>query len=576
MNILLWDTRQRDVSKDFAGGFGVGMYRGPGGPRDAIVRWFYRRDHRPAALLFAYLAAVFARLGHRVQYAVDQAPRGADLYVFNPSLITLALERQVIARMLAEQPQARVLVVGTTASILPQEFEGLDVTVVQGEAEQLLWRLDEVLEHPGDKVQLGVIEDLDRLPLPDWSLLGPSQFRIGYDFWRFPTALIQASRGCRFKCNYCPYLVLDNATRFRDPEAIVDEIQHGVRRWGFQSFKFRDPLFGLSRERTFRLIERIARLPRPASGHPIQFSIESRIELLPPEMLRLLKCAGLTSVTFGIETPADPTLQNYRRQTIDKDRQQAFIADCRELGIRTVAGFMIGFPEDTERAIRRVRDYAIALGPTFANFNVVTPYPGTEFFEQMRDRLQEIDYSRFSVYTPMLKYDHLTPERVEWLLAKCFRRYYFRWQYLRENATLLWPVLRRVGLGATTQHATGRHHACRRAETAGRAAHTSRQRTASGRPAPARVCGRAEVGPIASSSVLWETKPRHAKTSQPLGSGGGNATPQFAQLSLSQGTACPQLGHFSKTGQRRWKRYATRPGTPKSSTNTNQTTLEDW
>ena len=136
------------------------------------------------------------------------------------------------------------------------------MTVVQGEAEQLLWRLDEVLDHPGAKVQLGVIEDLDRLPLPDWSPLGPARFRIGYDFWRFPTGLIQASRGCRFKCNYCPYLVLDNATRFRDPEAVVEEIRQGIRRWGFQSFKFRDPLFGLSRERTFRIIEQIGRLPR--------------------------------------------------------------------------------------------------------------------------------------------------------------------------------------------------------------------------------------------------------------------------------------------------------------------------
>ena len=451
MNIVLWDTRQLDVSKDFAGGFGVGMYRGLDGPRDAIVRWFYRRDHRPAALLFAYLAAAFAQLGHRVRHVVDQAPRGADLYVFNPSLITLDLERRVIAQLLTEEPQARVFVVGTVASTLPQEFAGLRATVVQGEAEQLFWRLDEVLERPGAKVQLGVIENLDRLPLPDWSPLDPARFRIGYDFWRFPTGLIQASRGCRFKCNYCPYLVMDNATRFRDPEAVVDEMHHGMRRWGFRSFKFRDPLFGLSRARTSRLMELIARLPPASGGHQLQFSVESRIELLPPEMLRLMKRAGLTSVTVGIETPSDPTLENYRRQPIDRDRQQEFIATCRELGIRTVAGFMIGFPEDTERSIRRVRDYAIALGPTFANFNVVTPYPGTAFFDQMRDRLGEIDYSRFNVYTPILKYDHLTPERIEWLLAKCFRRYYFRWQYLRENAALLWPALRRFGLGARPQ-----------------------------------------------------------------------------------------------------------------------------
>jgi radical SAM superfamily enzyme YgiQ (UPF0313 family) len=451
MNILLWDTRQRDVSKDFAGGFGVGAYRGGrhvrmvDGARDAVVRWFYRRDRRPAALLFAHLAAVFARLGHRVRYVVDRPPRGADLYVFNPSLMTLDLERQVIVRLLAEEPRARVLVVGVTASILPQEFAELGVTVVQGEAEQLLWRLDEVLERPGAKVQLGVIEDLDCLPLPDWSPLDPAGFRIGFDFWRFPTGLIQASRGCRFKCNYCPYLVLDNATRFRDPEAVGEEMRQGIRRWGFKSFKFRDPLFGLSRERTLRIIEQIERLPRLSDGERIQFSIESRIELLPPETLRMLQRAGLTSVTIGIETPSDSTLRHYRRQTIDKDRQQAFIADCRALGIRTVAGFMIGFPEDTEQSIRRVRDYAIALRPTFANFNVVTPYPGTAFFDEMRSRLGAIDYSRFNVYTPLLKYEHLTPERIEWLLAKCFRRYYFRWQYLRENAALLWPALRRWG-----------------------------------------------------------------------------------------------------------------------------------
>ena len=82
MNILLWDTRQFDVSKDFAGGFGIGMYRGLGGPRRRAV-WFYRRDHRPAALLFAYLAAVFARLGHRVKYAVDESTAAQAISMYS-------------------------------------------------------------------------------------------------------------------------------------------------------------------------------------------------------------------------------------------------------------------------------------------------------------------------------------------------------------------------------------------------------------------------------------------------------------------------------------------------------------
>ena len=436
MQVILWDTRKLDVSKDFAGGFGVGQYPGHGGFRGKVIRRFYTRDRRPVGLHFAYLAAIFRQLGHDVRYVEDRMPGDADLYVFSPSLITLQLEREAIAGLLEKKPGAKVLVTGLAASVMPEAFQGLNVTVVKGEAEQLLWKLDEVLDRPGAVVQLGTIEDLDRLPLPDWSPFGPKSFRIGYDFWKFPTALIQASRGCTFKCNYCPYIILENAPRFRSPEAVAEEIRRGMQQWGFRSFKFRDPLFGLNRKLVFQLADLIGRLPRK-----IQFSIETRIDLMRPETLRALKEVGLTSITVGIETPDDETLRRYHRTPIKEDRQREFVALCRGMGIRTVAGFMIGFPSDTEQSIRGVLRYARFVGPTFANFNIVTPYPGTEFFEEVRHQIADFDYSRYTVYTPVMKYEHLTAEQVQELHAKCFAKFYFRWEYLRDNAHLLWPRL---------------------------------------------------------------------------------------------------------------------------------------
>ena len=150
--------------------------------------------------------------------------------------------------------------------------------------------------------------------------------------------------------------MLENSTRVRSPEAVADEMAHGIRRWGFRSFKFRDPLFGLRRAAVFELAERIGRLPRK-----IQFSIETRIDLLPAEMLRTLRRVGLTSITVGIETPDDGQLRRYLRAPIREDRQREFIDQCRRLGIRTVGGFLIGFPEDTEESIQRVR--ALRPGP---------------------------------------------------------------------------------------------------------------------------------------------------------------------------------------------------------------------
>ncbi len=442
MQVVIWDTRKLHASKDFAGGFGIGLYPRGGGPRAALIRHFFTRDRRPVALVYAYLAAAFQSLGHRVHYCEDRLPQDqADLYVFCPSLMTLHLERRTLARLREQFPTARVLVVGPVASVLPEMFADLGATVVQGEAEQLYWRLDEVLAAPAGIVPVGSVDDLDTLPLPDWSPFGPKRFRIGYDFHRFPTALIQASRGCPLRCNYCPYTVPDNTIRFRDPEAVVDEMRYGMARWGFRSFKFRDPLFGASRSRVYRLAELVGRLPRP-----VQFSIETRIDVMRPETLRALKQVGLSSITVGVETPDEETQRRYRRAPIEADRQREFLAACRRLGIRTVAGFMIGFPDDTDPSIRRVLDYAIELNPTFANFNVVTPYPGTPFFQQVRSQIADFDYSRYTVYTPVLQYEHLSRERVAWWVAKCFRRFYFRWSYLAENAAVLWPRLRYLGL----------------------------------------------------------------------------------------------------------------------------------
>ena len=150
---------------------------------------------------------------------------------------------------------------------------------------------------------------------------------------------------------------------------------------------------------------------------------------------------------MGIETPDDATLKQYHRAVIREDRQREFVALCRSLGIRTVGGFMIGFPHDTEDSIRRVWEYAMSVNPTYANFNVVTPYPGTQFYNDIKDQIADFDFTKYTVYTPVLKYKHLTPERIQQLLGKCFGRFYFRWDYLRYNAHLLWPGLQRFGIG---------------------------------------------------------------------------------------------------------------------------------
>ena len=443
MNVVLWDTRRNNAQKDFAGGMGVGMHPGTGGIRGKIIRQMYLRDYRPTPLNFAYLVAVIKRLGHTPIYSLDQenAPTG-DVYIFNPSLVTMDLEIEAIKKVRCRNPKAKILVVGQVAFALAESLAGSledqNVTVLKGEPEQLLTHWDDVMQSSEPIIDIGSVADLNSLPNPDWSQFQYKKFRINYDFWRFPTAYIQQSRGCTFKCNYCPYIMIESKTRFRDPEAVVDEMRYGMERYGFESFKFRDPLFGLNRKKALAVAEGIRKLPRK-----IQFSIETRVDLMREETLVALRDAGLTAITIGIETPDEATLKRYSRVAINDDRQRDFVAMCRRLGIRTVAGFMIGFPGDTEQSIWDVLNYARVVNPTYANFNIVTPYPGTPFFDEVKDQIADHDYSKYSVYQPVMKYENLTAAQVAEMHGKCFEKFYFRARYVKANGLLLWPQLRR-------------------------------------------------------------------------------------------------------------------------------------
>ena len=80
---------------------------------------------------------------------------------------------------------------------------------------------------------------------------------------------------------------------------------------------------------------------------------------------------------------------------------------------------MVGFPEDTEASILDVLAYARGVNPTYANFNIVTPYPGTEFFTQVKNEIEDFDFSHYSVYEPILKYENLSRDQVTALHTRC-------------------------------------------------------------------------------------------------------------------------------------------------------------
>ena len=93
--------------------------------------------------------------------------------------------------------------------------------------------------------------------------------------------------------------------------------------------------------------------------------------------------AGLRAISFGVESLSPDTLKKAGRRPIPEQHQRAIIDFCRDLGIATAAFYVFGFLAGYWASIAATIDYAIDLGSTFAQFKMLTPYPGTPLWKQM-------------------------------------------------------------------------------------------------------------------------------------------------------------------------------------------------
>ena len=91
---------------------------------------------------------------------------------------------------------------------------------------------------------------------------------------------------------------------------------------------------------------------------------------------------------------------------------------------------MLGFLQDDWNSIGATIDYATDVGSTFAQFKMLTPYPGTPMFKQLEPLLTETNWEKFDGYTPTFKHPNLTHRELLFLLGAAYTRFYMRPSYL--------------------------------------------------------------------------------------------------------------------------------------------------
>lgn len=220
-------------------------------------------------------------------------------------------------------------------------------------------------------VPASYVENIDALPVPDRSVIRHLKYRsiVGASS---NLATMISSRGCPCQCTYCdvPYKLY----RERSITSVADEIK-GCLETGYNEVHFYDDLFNITPDRVIAFCNEIRQ-----RGYRFQWDFRGRVNTVTRESLEHAKRAGCRMISFGVETGSDEGLRLLKKNTSTRQIRDVF-RWCRELGILTIADFMIGLPfEKSPDDVRRNVDFLLELDPDYAQFSILSLFPGTELF----------------------------------------------------------------------------------------------------------------------------------------------------------------------------------------------------
>jgi radical SAM superfamily enzyme YgiQ (UPF0313 family) len=242
-------------------------------------------------------------------------------------------------------------------------------------------------------------------------------------------ATMISSRGCPCRCSYCD--VPFKLYRQRSIPAVADEMRDCLEA-DYNEIHFYDDLFNITPERVIAFCDEIVR-----RGYRIDWDFRGRVNTVTRESLVRARQAGCRMISFGVETGSDEGLQQLRKNTTTAQVRNVF-RWCRELGILTIADFMIGLPfERNAGDVRRNVDFLLGLDPDYAQFSVLSLFPHTELFAEA-SRRGLIDPTRWNAFArrpePGFQLDHweehLPLGELLRLQKESYRRFYLRPRYI--------------------------------------------------------------------------------------------------------------------------------------------------
>jgi radical SAM superfamily enzyme YgiQ (UPF0313 family) len=282
----------------------------------------------------------------------------------------------------------------------------------------LVWREDGFIRR---NPPAAPIEDLDSLPFPDFSLLTMSPgARLGTMGFGKTTIPMQTSRGCPFDCTFCSVTgMFGRRYRYRSTENIIAEI---ARYDPKQSNIFiYDDNFAANPRRTKELLREMIRL---RLGFTWSTQVRSDIAR-DGELLDLMAEAGCATLFIGFESVDPVALKEMKKnQSVEEIRRA--IREIRRRKIHVHGMFVFGFDADTVESTRATVRFALEEKVDSAQFLILTPLPGSGFYDRMlaEGRIIDTQWDTYDAHHVKFVPRRFTPWDLQRMQIEAHTRFY--------------------------------------------------------------------------------------------------------------------------------------------------------
>ena len=339
---------------------------------------------------------------------------------------------------------------GIHPSVLPEESKRHADAVVIGEAEDIWPRVVQDFRQGTLKPFYARTEasDLKDLPLPRRDLLRNPDRAL------FSVPTIQTGRGCPHHCTFCSVTkAYGGSYRKRPVEAIVRELQamekskrDGWRPFAYWQDKFLffldDNLFA-NRSYAKDLLERLKPFKKKWYTQAAVSLAQDRV------LLKLARESGCRIVSLGFDSVVQDSLDQSNKGFNRIHFYEEAVNRIHEAGLMVAASMIFGFDEDDSSVFEKTLRFTMESGVDFASFHILTPYPGTPFFDQiMREGRLLVpygDWRKFDTQHVVFKPKRMTPEELQDGFNGIWREF-TSWRSIRlraketANSGFFWPV----------------------------------------------------------------------------------------------------------------------------------------